>query len=103
MLRYAEVPKDEAGLDAAVAAPILTLANLPGESDANEYCAVVSAVDLLGNESDLPNAEDDDDDPGTCMAAGTASVEADLTASPAIDAGRHRLHGVARGRQCRDA
>ena len=77
LLRYAEVPKDEAGLDAAVAAPILTLANLPGESDADEYCAVVSAVDLLGNESDLPNAEDHATAKGTCMTAGMPSVEAD--------------------------
>ena len=53
VLRYAEVPKGEDGLEEAIAAPILTLANLPGESkDANAYCAVVSAVDLLGNESD---------------------------------------------------
>ncbi len=78
VLRYAEVPKDEAGLDAAIAAPILTLANLPSPSDdKDEYCAVASAVDLLGNQSALPNAEDDDDAPGTCMIAGVASVEED--------------------------
>ena len=52
VLRYAEVPK-WGGLEEALAAPILTLANLPGESEkADAYCAVVSAVDLLGNESD---------------------------------------------------
>ena len=33
LLRYAAVPKDWAGLDAALAAPILTLANLPSPSD----------------------------------------------------------------------
>ena len=45
------------------AAPILTLANLPGESkDPDAYCAVVSAVDLLGNESDPLDPDDD-----TCM------------------------------------
>ena len=77
-LRYAEK-----GLDEALAAPILTLANLPGESKLNAYCAVVSAVDLLGNESDLP---DEEDDGGTCEIAGMASVEEDLTASPQVDA-----------------
>ena len=52
VLRYAEVPSSGDGLEEALAAPILTLANLPGESKADAYCAVVSAVDLLGNESD---------------------------------------------------
>ena len=65
-LRYAEVPSSGDGLDEALVAPILTLANLPGESDADEYCAVASAVDLLGNESGLP---DEEDDGGTCMAS----------------------------------
>ena len=51
VLRYAEEDDIE---DARAAAP-LSLANLPGESDADAYCAVVSAVDLLGNESSLPD------------------------------------------------
>ena len=50
VLKYAE---DDDIEDARAAAP-LSLANLPGESDADAYCAVVSAVDLLGNESSLP-------------------------------------------------
>ena len=70
VLRYAAVPRTGAAIDAAIAAPILTLANLPSESDADKYCAVASAVDLLGNESDLPEAKEDG---GTCMPAGTAS------------------------------
>ena len=55
MLKYAE---DDDIEDARAAAP-LSLANLPGESEANAYCAVVSAVDLLGNESSLPGDIDD--------------------------------------------
>ena len=62
VLRYAEAPSGGDGLEEALAAPILTPANLPGESKENAYCAVVSAVDLLGNESDLPDPDDD-----TCM------------------------------------
>ena len=87
-LRYAEVPSSGGGLDEALAAPILTLANLPAESDdADAYCAVVSAVDLLGNESKLPKAEKDG---GTCVEAGvkssdgpdeTAGTNDDVTAS----------------------
>ena len=82
VLRYAEAPSSGDGLEEALAAPILTLANLPGESkDADAYCAVVSAVDLLGNESDLPDADDD-----TCMTAqevldtsGTGIMDDDTT------------------------
>ena len=77
-LRYAEVPSSGGGLDEALAAPILTLASLPAESDEEDaYCAVASAVDLLGNESKLPKAEKDG---GTCMMAGTRFVAADATA-----------------------
>ena len=84
LLRYAEIPKGEAGLDAAIAAPILTLANLPGESKENAYCAVASAVDLLGNESALPNAEDHATAAGTCVdASGYAGL---LEAADATDA-----------------
>ena len=71
VLRYAAVPSSGGGtgLDEAIAAPILTLANLPGESQKNAYCAVASAVDLLGNQSALPNAEDHATAAGTCIAA----------------------------------
>ena len=58
VLRYAE---DDDIKDAIAASP-LTLANLPGESEINAYCAVASAVDLLGNESSLPG--------GDCLMAG---------------------------------
>ena len=84
LLRYAAVPSSGGvGLDEALAAPILTLANLPSPSGdkANAYCAVVSAVDLLGNESDLPEAEEDD---GDCVMAGVPTIEADLNANPQI-------------------
>ena len=66
VLRYAAA-KDK--VKGAIAAAPLSLANLPGESEANAYCAVVSAVDRLGNESSLP-----DEDDGTCLAAGVAAV-----------------------------
>ena len=59
VLRYAE---DDDIKDAIAASP-LTLATLPGESDVNAYCAVASAVDLLGNESSLP------DEDGECLIA----------------------------------
>ena len=64
VLRYAEVPSSGDGLEEALAAPILTPANLPGESKADAYCAVVSAVDLLGNES-----KPLDPDAAACMMA----------------------------------
>ena len=66
MLKYAEDDKIE---DARAAAP-LSPANLPGESEQDAYCAVVSAVDLLGNESSLPGEIDD----GSCLIAGVAAV-----------------------------
>ena len=69
MLKYAEDGDIE---DARAAAP-LSLANLPGESEANAYCAVVSAVDRLGNESSLPGKIDD----GSCLIAGDAAVISD--------------------------
>ena len=67
VLRYAE--EDGSSVKDAIAASPLTLANLPGESDADAYCAVASAVDLLGNESDLP-----DEDDGNCLIAGVATT-----------------------------
>ena len=67
VLRYAE--EDGASVEDAIAASPLTLATLPGESDEDAYCAVVSAVDHLGNESDLP-----DEDAGKCLAAGVAAT-----------------------------
>ena len=70
VLKYAE---DDDIEDARAAAP-LSLANLPGESDEDAYCAVVSAVDLLGNESSLPGEIDD----GDCLMAGVAAVVDDM-------------------------
>ena len=61
VLRYAE---DDDIEDAIAAAP-LSLTNLPSESEMDGYCAIVSAVDNLGNESGLP-----DEDDGTCVMAG---------------------------------
>ena len=72
VLKYAE---DDDIEDARSAAP-LSLANLPGESEENAYCAVVTAVDRLGNESDLPG----DIDEGTCEEAGTAATYTELDA-----------------------
>ena len=68
VIRYAEGDDIE---DAIGAAP-LSLTNLPGESEMDAYCGVVSAVDALGNESDLP-----DEDDGMCYPAGVAAVIAD--------------------------
>ena len=65
VLRYAEGTDIE---DAIAAAPLSRM-NFPGESDINAYCVVVSAIDALGNESELP-----DEDTGTCAIAGTAAV-----------------------------
>ena len=62
VLRYAAKPKTGEHIAAAIAAPILTLANAPGESKADAYCVVASAVDALGNESALP-----DEDGRRCM------------------------------------
>ena len=73
VLRYAEENNIE---DARAAAP-LSLVNLPGESEANAYCAVVTAVDRLGNESSLPGDIDD----GECRPAGDAAV-LDTTTDP---------------------
>ena len=67
VLRYADA-KGTSVKDAIAASP-LTLATLPGESKKDAYCAVASAVDLLGNESSLP-----DEDDGKCMMAGVAAV-----------------------------
>ena len=67
VLRYAE---DDDIEDARAAAP-LSPANRPGESDANAYCVVASAVDLLGNESSLPGDIDD----GDCLIAGTPDTD----------------------------
>ena len=55
VLRYAEGNDIE---DAIAASPSSTLT---GESEADAYCVVASAVDLLGNESGLP-----DEDDGSC-------------------------------------
>ena len=68
VLRYA-AQKD--GVKGAIAAAPLSLTNLPSESAADAYCAVVSVVDALGNESDLPDAND-----GTCPVAGTPDADA---------------------------
>ena len=67
VLRYAEGDDIE---DALAAAP-LSPTNLPSESEMDAYCAIVSAVDNLGNESGLP-----DEDDGTCNVAGTPDADA---------------------------
>ena len=69
VLRYAEEDDIE---DARAAAP-LSPTNFPGESEADAYCAVVTAVDRLGNESGLPGDIDD----GDCLTAGVAAVIAE--------------------------
>ena len=70
VLRYAKA--GNTGLKDAIGAAPLSLTNLPSESGEDAYCAVVSAVDQLGNESSLP-----DEDDGECLAAGVAAVIAD--------------------------
>ena len=70
VLRYAKA--DNGSVEDAVGAAPLSLTNLPSESELDHYCAVVSAVDNLGNESGLP-----DEDDGTCLLAGVAAVIAD--------------------------
>ena len=68
VLRYA---KDDDIEDAIGAAP-LSLTNFPGESDRDAYCGVASAVDALGNESELPDKDD-----GKCRIAGSPAVVAE--------------------------
>ena len=86
VLRYAEVPSSGDGLEEALAAPILTLANRPAESeDANAYCAVVSAVDLLGNESDLPDADEDACMTAAAVLATSLTGEQDDVDTPDVD------------------
>jgi hypothetical protein len=70
VLRYAD--EDGSSVEDAIAATPLSLTNLPGESEEDAYCAVVSAVDVLGNESSLP-----DEDDGMCLTAGVPSMIAD--------------------------
>ncbi|MDE2751441.1 MAG: Ig-like domain-containing protein, partial [Gemmatimonadota bacterium] len=72
VLRYAKA--GNTGLKDAIAAAPLSLTNLPGESALNHYCAVVSAVDNLGNESSLP---DPDEDNAGCVLAGVPAVIAE--------------------------
>ncbi|MDE2773552.1 MAG: hypothetical protein OXI46_07580, partial [Gemmatimonadota bacterium] len=69
VLRYAKA--DGNSVEDAIAAAPLSLMNFPGESDMDYYCGVVSAVDALGNESDLP-----DEDDGTCVTAGMPDADA---------------------------
>ena len=70
VLRYAE--EDDASVEDAIAAAPLSAMNFPGESKEGGYCVVVSAVDALGNESDLP-----DEDDGMCVIAGLADPNND--------------------------
>ena len=70
VLRYAE--EDDESVEDAIAAEPLSLTNFPGESKKDGYCVVVSAVDALGNESDLP-----DEDDGMCVMAGVPDANAD--------------------------
>ena len=62
-IRFAEAGDDDE-VGGAVVAPVLTQLVLPPDlagksSKVNAFCVVVSAVDLLGNESKLPDADDD--------------------------------------------
>ena len=77
-LRAAPAPVGKDGLKEALAAPILTLATLPGESEENAYCVVASAVDLLANESALPDPDEGDE----CL---TAEVILDTGMEPKPD------------------
>ena len=70
VLRYAEA--DNGSVEDAIAAAPLSLTNFPGESEIDAYCVVVSAVDALGNQSDLP-----DEDDGTCYMAGMRDSDTD--------------------------
>ena len=82
VLRYAEA--DNGSVEDAVGAAPLSPTNLPGESEMDAYCAVVSAVDALGNESGLP-----DEDEGTCVVAGTPDT--DDTDDPTNDAAGYEM------------
>ena len=75
-LRFAAVPRGDAdgGLTEALEATPLQMVPVGvavPDSRADAYCVIASAVDDLGNESDLPDDED-----GTCMMAGSPSVAA---------------------------
>ena len=71
VLRYAKA--GSTGLKDAIAAAPLSLTNLPGESAMDHYCAVVSALDALGNQSSLP---DPDEDSAQCVMAGVPDADA---------------------------
>ena len=62
-IRFAEAGADKkvgGALDAAFWTQLVLPPALAGKSSkANAYCVVVSAVDMLGNESKLPDADDD--------------------------------------------
>ena len=79
LLRAAPAPSGMDGLKEALAAPILTPATLPGESKANAYCVVASAVDLLGNQSALPDPDEGDEclTAEAILATGMMAVEDD--------------------------
>ena len=70
VLRYAAAGSKQ--VENALAAAPLSLTNLPSESKLDGYCVFASAVDALGNESDLPKKDD-----GTCNMAGVPAVLAD--------------------------
>ena len=76
-LRFAAVPRGDAdgGLTEALEATPLQMVPLgvavPDSRTGSSYCVIASAVDDLGNESDLPDDED-----GACMMAGSPSVAA---------------------------
>ena len=96
-IRFAEADSDkEVGVAlASPALPALVLpANLAGQaSKADAFCVVASAVDMLGNESDLPDADedcvsaadyeaDDDDDYPAGLLAGADLAPPTITFSP---------------------
>ena len=86
-LRFAAVPRGDEDNGLTEALEAIALQGIPPGATASDsrtgssVCFIASAVDNLGNESDLPN-----DEKGTCQMAGTASVEADDTATPPVTA-----------------
>ena len=68
-LRYAEAPSNNQVSTALAADPSDSLPS--ASTDEDEYCFVVSAVDLLGNESGLPDADKD------CVSHGDYMADAD--------------------------
>ena len=104
-LRYAAAPKSGSGtthVEAALAAAPTTA--LPTESKGatgDTYCVFASAVDRLGNESGLPDPEDDE---GSCVEAGLERREDPNSAGDTLDAtGYEALLAAAAAEEATDA